>query len=83
MRGPGPAAGAPVAVATLPSRGLPRPVQFSVAKSVQNSMAIDTGSLAKTNGLLILIQTFPFPDFPKKMSVLGSATDEVTWDKDR
>ena len=42
MRGPGPAAGAPVAVATLPSRGLPRPVQFSVAKSVQFSTAIDT-----------------------------------------
>ena len=39
MRGPGPAAGAPVAVATLPSRGLPRCVQFSVAKSVQFSMA--------------------------------------------
>ena len=39
MRGPGPAAGAPVAVATLPSRGLPRPVQFSVAKSVQFSKA--------------------------------------------
>ncbi len=31
MRGPGPAAGAPVAVAPLPSRGLPRCVQFSVA----------------------------------------------------
>ena len=39
MRGPGPDAGAPVAVATLPSRGLPRPVQFSAAKSVQFSMA--------------------------------------------
>ena len=39
MRGPGPAAGAPVAVATLPSRGLPRCVQLSVAKSVQFSMA--------------------------------------------
>ena len=39
MRGPSPAAGAPVAVATLPSRGLPRGVQFSVAKNVQFSMA--------------------------------------------
>ena len=39
MRGSGPAAGAPVAVVTLPSRGLPRYVQFSVAKSVQFSMA--------------------------------------------
>ena len=38
MMGPGPAAGAPVAVAPLPSRGLPRCVQFSVARSVQYSM---------------------------------------------
>ena len=43
MRGSGPTAGAPVAVAPLPSRGLPRCVQFSVARSVQFSMAIDTG----------------------------------------
>ena len=41
MRGSGPTAGAPVAVAPLPSRGLPRCVQFSVARSVQFSMAID------------------------------------------
>ena len=47
MRGPGPAAGAPVAVAPLPSRGLPRCVQFSVAKSVQFSMAIDRNSCGK------------------------------------
>ena len=42
MRGPGPAAGAPVKGAERPPRGLPRCVQFSVAKSVQFSMAIDT-----------------------------------------
>ena len=50
MRGPGPAAGAPVAVAPLPSRGLPRCVQFSVAKSVQFSMAIDTLPSASPRG---------------------------------
>ena len=41
MRGPGPVAGAPVAVAPLPSRGSRDVCQFSVAKSVQFSMAID------------------------------------------
>ena len=46
MEGSGPAAGAPVAVATLPSRGLPRGVQFSV----QNESEIELGSLRAVEG---------------------------------
>ena len=42
MRGPGPAAGAPVKGAERPPRGLPRCVQFSMARSAQFSVAIDT-----------------------------------------
>ena len=46
MRGSGPTAGAPVKGAERPPRGLPRCVQFSVARSVQFSMAIDKCEVA-------------------------------------
>ena len=47
MRGSGPTAGAPVKGAERPPRGLPRCVQFSVARSVQFSMAIDTEAVKR------------------------------------
>ena len=67
MRGSGPTAGAPVAVAPLPSRGLPRCVQFSVARSVQFSMAIDSlpsASFSFTSRLRLAVRLGLVPSPP-------------------